>query len=69
MFLYGVQNGVCSDGVVLQKRVWVADASVHVGFSSKVHDRVHLADGFVKEWDVAYVAFYESVSRVVFHVM
>ena len=68
-FLIASSNGVGSDGVVLEEGVWVADASVDVGFGCDVYDGVDLVDYFVYELGVADVAFYESVFGVVFDVV
>ena len=69
VFSYCIDDCIGSDGVVFEEDVWVADASVDVGFGCYVYDSVDLINCFVQKLGVAYVATYESVSRVVFDVV
>jgi hypothetical protein len=69
MFADGFQNHEGAQSVVLQKDIWVSDASVNMGFRGYVHYGVYLVNQAVHKLGVTYVAFDESVLFVVFNVM
>jgi hypothetical protein len=65
----GFKNRKCAHGIVLQKHVWVSDASVNVGFRRNVHNRIHLMNEPVHKMRVADIALYESVAFIILDVM
>jgi hypothetical protein len=65
----GFQKREGADSVVLQKNVWVGDASVHMGLGRYVDDGVDLMYEPADKQRITYVTFNECVSFIIFNVM
>jgi hypothetical protein len=65
----GFQKRKGADSVVLQKNVWVSDASVHMSLRCNVDDGVDLMYEPADKQRITNVSFNECVSFIVFNVM
>src|SRR5208283_3862959 len=66
---YGFQNCERADCVVLQKHVWVSDASINMRLRCNVNNSIYLMYEPADKQRIANVTFNECISFIVFNIM
>jgi nitrate reductase NapE component len=69
MLAYGFQNCEGADCVILQKHVWVSNASINMRLRCNVNNSIYLMYEPTDKQRIANVAFNECISFIVFNIM